>query len=74
MLPSVSVAVRRPHILNIFSQTTGSIKTKFHMEPPLKGETKVYSNSPGLMINMAATPIYGKNLLKNFSSLEPIGK
>ena len=32
------------------------------------GGTNVCSNSPGFMINMAATPMYGKNPLKLFFS------
>ena len=35
------------------------------MEPPWDGGTKVYSNGPGHMTEMAAMPIYGKNLKKN---------
>ena len=52
---------------NIFSsETTGPIEAKFHMEPPWDGGTKVCSNGPGHMTKMAAMPIYGKNLKKNF--------
>ena len=47
---------------SIFSETTGPIEAKFHMEPPLEGGTKVCSNGPGHMTKMAAMPIYGKNL------------
>ena len=48
---------------NIFtSETTGSIETKFHMQPPWEEETKVCSNGPFYMTKMAAMPIYGKNL------------
>ena len=36
------------------------------MEPPSEGGTKVYINGPGHMTKMAATPIYGKKLLKIF--------
>ena len=59
---------------NISSETTGPIEAKFHVEPPLDGETKVCSNGSGHMINlkMAAMPIYGKNFKKS-SSLEPKG-
>ena len=56
-----------------FSETTGSIKAKFHMEPPWDGGTKVCSNGPGHMTKMAAMPIYGKNL-KNSSFQEPKGR
>ena len=52
-----------------FSETTRPIEAKFHVEPPLDGGTKVYSNSPGHLTKMATMPIYGKNLKKS-SSLE----
>ena len=55
---------------SIFSETSGSIEAKFHMEPPWDWGTKVCSNGPGHMIEMAAMPIYGKNLKKS-SSPEP---
>ena len=59
---------------NIFSsETTRPIDVKFHVEPPWDGGTKVYSNGPGHMTNMAAMPIYGKNLKKS-SSPEPKGR
>ena len=32
------------------------------MEPPWDWRTKICSNGPGHMTNMAAIPIYGKNL------------
>ena len=60
--PPSSVIRRRPHSLNIFSETAWPIKVKFDMEPPRDGETKVCSNNPGHMTKMAAMPIYGKNL------------
>ena len=44
------------------SKIAWPIKTKFYVEPPWVGGTKVYINHPGHMTNMAATPIYGKNL------------
>ena len=47
---------------NIFSETTGPIEAKFHVEPPLDGGTKIYSNGLGHMTKMAAIPIYGKTL------------
>ena len=54
---------------NIFSsENTWPIETKFHMEPPWDGGTKICSNGPGHMTKMAAMPIYGKkkkNLLQN---------
>ena len=53
---------------NIFSETTRPIEAKFHMEPPWDGVMKVCSNGLGHMTNMAAIPIYGKNLKKFFFS------
>ena len=58
---------------NIFSETTGPIEDKFHVEPPWDGGSKVCSNSPVHMTKMAAMPIYGKNLKKS-SSPEPKGR
>ena len=62
--PPLSVVVRRrPHSLNIFSsETTRPVKVKFHMELLWDGGTKVCSIGPGHMTNVAAMPIYGKNL------------
>ena len=48
-----------------FSETTGPISFKFHMQPSSKGGKKVYIFSPGHMTKMAALRIYGKNL-ENF--------
>ena len=47
------------------------IEAQFHVEPPWDGRTKVCSNGPGHMTNMAAMSIYVKNLKK--SSPEPKG-
>ena len=48
---------------NFFSlETTRPIEAKFHVEPPWDGGMKICSNCPGHMTNMAAMPIYGKNL------------
>ena len=55
-------SVRRQTSNTFFSQTTGPIKVKFHMEPPWDRGTKVCSNDPGHMTKMAAMSIYGKNL------------
>ena len=60
---------RRPVTISnvFFSETTWPIKVKFYVEPPWEGGTKVYINGPGHMTKVAAMPIYGKNLKKNFS-------
>ena len=72
----VFMCVRSVYV-NIFkhfsSETTGPIEIKFHLELPWDGATKICSNSPGHMTNMAAMPIYGKNLKKS-SSPEPKGR
>ena len=53
---------------NDFStETTGPIATKFHIQPSGK---KNCSNGLGHMTNMAAMPVYGKNLKK--TSPEPV--
>ena len=58
-------SVLRPSTFsNIFSETTGPIELKFHMETPYDAGTKVCSNGLGHMTKMAATPIYGKTPLK----------
>ena len=63
--PSV---VRLSTISNDFSsETTGPIATKFHIQPPGPLGKKSCSNGPGPMTNMAAMPIYGKNLKKSSS-------
>ena len=69
----VRPSVRRPStISNDFSsETTGPIATKFHIQPPEPLGKKNYSNELSHMTNMAAMPIYGKNLKKS-SSPEPI--
>ena len=56
---------------NFSSETIGPIATKFHIQPPGPLGKKSYSNDLGHMTNMAAIPIYGKNLKKS-SSPEPI--
>ena len=67
--PSV---VRPSTISNDFSsETTGPIATKFHIQPPGPLGKKSCSNGLGHMTNMAAMPIYGKNLKKS-SSPEPL--
>ena len=53
--------LRPPH-----GTTPAAVKSnknqKFHLYPPWDGGTKVCSNGPGHMTNMAVMPIYGKNL------------
>ena len=68
-------SVRRPStISNDFSsKTTGPIATKFHIQPPGSLGKKNCSNGLGRMTNMAAMPIYGKNLKKS-SSPEPLDR
>ena len=69
--PSV---VRPSTISNDFSsETTGPIATKFHIQPPGPLGKKSCSNGPDHMTNMAAMPIYGKNLKKS-SSPEPLDR
>ena len=70
--------VRRPSVVrpstisnDFSSETTGLIATKFHIQPPGSLENKSCSNDFGHMTNMAAMPIYGKNLKKS-STPEPI--
>ena len=69
--PSVRPSVvRRPSTISndFFSETTGPIATKFHIQPPGPLGKKSCSNGLGHMTNMAAMPIYGKNLKKIFFS------
>ena len=68
----VRLSVCRPStISNDFSsETTGPIATKFHIQPSGPLGKKGCSNGVGHMTNMAAMPIYGKNLKK--SSPEPL--
>ena len=63
--------VRPSTISNFSSETTGPIATKFHIQPPGPLGKKSCSNGLGHMTNMAAMPIYGKNL-KISSSPEPL--
>ena len=58
---------------NFFFQTARPIEAKFYVESPWDEGTKVCSNGPGHMTNMAAMLIYGKNLKKS-SSVEPNGR
>ena len=48
-----------------FLETAWPIEAKFYMEPTWDWGTKVYTNGPGHMTNVAAMPIYSKNLKKS---------
>ena len=50
-----------------FSKTVGGFGTKVHMKTLRRIGTKIYTNELGHMTNMAAMPIYGKNLKKSSS-------
>ena len=66
--------VRPSTISNDFSsETTGLIATKFHIQPPEPLVKRSCSNDLGHITNMAAMPIYSKNLKKS-SSPEPIDR
>ena len=57
-----------PIYLNIvISQTIDPIDLKFHMKTLYDKLAKIFTKYFGHMAKMAATPIYGKNLLKIFS-------
>ena len=56
--PGLSYFDNFKHLL----KTTNPIVTTFHIETPGIEETKICSNHPGHIINMATTPIYDKNL------------
>ena len=60
-------------ISHISSKAIGQIVNKFHVEALGGKETKICSNGPSHMNNMATMPIYGNNLLKS-SSPEPMGQ
>ena len=52
-------------IFKLFLEIAKPIEAKFQVESPWNGGTKVCSNSLGHMTNMAAMPVYGKNLKKS---------
>ena len=54
-------------IKTFFSETTGPIKVKIHVEYPQEGRITVCINDPGHMTKIACMPTYGKNLKKYFS-------
>ena len=45
-----------------FSETTGPISFKFHMQPPGQGGKKFSIFGPDHITKTTAMPIYGKNL------------
>ena len=45
----------------------GPIELKFYVKTPYNKSAKIYTKYCGHMTKMAATPIYGKNLLKIFA-------
>ena len=52
----------------VFSQTMDAIEIKFLVKTPYDKLAKICTKYFGYMTKMAATPIYGKNLLKIFYS------
>ena len=56
-----------------FAETAGRFGTKIHMKASGRIGIKIYTNELGHMTNMAAMPIYGKNLKKSSSpeSIDP---
>ena len=58
-------------VLYISSKATEPVVTEFHVEPPGTEGTKVCLNGSGHMTNLAALPLYGKNLQKS-SSRKPV--
>ena len=43
----------------LFLEAACPIESKFYVEPPWNGGTKIWSNGLGHMTRMAAMPIYG---------------
>ena len=68
---SVRPSVRPSTISKDFSESTGPIVTKFHIQSPGLFRKKNWSNGLDHMTKMAAMSIYGKNLKKS-STQEPI--
>ena len=54
----LSIVVRHPHSSNIFSDTNGPVKARFHIELQWDGGMKVCSNDLGHVTKMATMPIY----------------
>ena len=46
---------------DFFSEATGLIEAKLHIEPPWVERIEIYSQGLAHMINIATTPIFGKN-------------
>ena len=57
----------------VFSQTIGPIGFKFHVKTPYDKIAKIYSKYLGHMTKMAATSIYGKNLLLQNRKADDLG-
>ena len=49
-------------MLKLFSKTVGQFGTKVHMRAQGRMGMKIHTNELGHLINMAAMPMYGKNL------------
>ena len=62
------IVVQSLYLNIVFSQTIGPIELKFYVKTPYDKSAKIYTKYFGHMTKMAATPIYGKNLLKIFFS------
>ena len=57
----------------VFRRNVGRFGTKAHMKVYGRMGMKIYRTKLGHMTNMAAMPIYGKNLKKS-SSAEPMDR
>ena len=67
------VGLRRPsRFSKDFSETTGPIAVKFHIQPPGKKGKKVFTFGPGHMTKVASMLKNAQNLKK--SSPEPLGR
>ena len=66
------IGVPSTYLNIVFSETTLSIETKFHMTTPYDWLAKTYTNCYGHTTKMPTMPIYGKTLYIS-SSLEPKG-
>ena len=66
----LALSVSRPSTFSkdFSSETIGPISIKFDMQPLDRGGKKICIFRPGHLTKMAAMPIYGKNLKKNFFS------